>query len=88
VTESLPDLTETKRAIREKVVQLARRRGVDATNVKDSELIPESGALDSVGILELIMWAEMTFGVTIPQSDLTVENVGTIDAMATYLQRQ
>jgi acyl carrier protein len=88
VTESLPDLTETKRAIREKVVQLARRRGVDATNVKDSELIPESGALDSVGILELIMWAEMTFGVTIPQSDLTVENVGTIDAMATYLHRQ
>jgi acyl carrier protein len=88
VTESLPDLTETKRAIREKVVQLARRRGVDATNVKDSELIPESGALDSVGILELIIWAEMTFGVTIPQSDLTVENVGTIDAMATYLQRQ
>jgi acyl carrier protein len=88
VTESLPDLTETKRAIREKVVQLARRRGVDATNVKDSELIPESGALDSVGILELIIWAEMTFGVTIPQSDLTVENVGTIDAMATYLHRQ
>ena len=88
MTESLPDLTETKRAIREKVVQLARRRGVDATNVKDSELIPESGALDSVGILELIMWAEMTFGVTIPQADLTVENVGTIDAMATYLHRQ
>ena len=86
MTESLPDLTETKRAIREKVVQLARRRGVDATNVK--ELIPESGALDSVGILELIMWAEMTFGATIPQADLTVENVGTIDAMATYLHRQ
>jgi acyl carrier protein len=81
------DSSDVKQAIREKVIALARRRGVDAANLKDTELIPESGALDSVGILELITWFEMTFNVTIPQADLTVENFGSIDAMAGYLER-
>jgi acyl carrier protein len=81
------DLTETRRAIREKVVNLAARRNVDARSLKDTDVIPESGALDSVAILELIMWLEMTYDVTIEQSDLTLENFGTIDAMASYLQR-
>jgi len=37
--------------------------------------------------MELIIWFETRFGVTIDQSDLTLENFGTIDAMASYLQR-
>ena len=82
------DLSDARRTIRDKVIDLAGRRGVDASNLQDSELIPESGALDSVGILELITWFEMTFDITIAQTDLTVENFGTIDAMASYLQRR
>ena len=81
------DAADVKRAIREKVIDLASRRGIDAANLKDTELIPESGALDSVGILELITWIEMTFNKTISQADLTVENFGTIDTIAGYLQR-
>jgi acyl carrier protein len=87
VTRSASDLSDAKRSIRDKVIALARRRGVDATNLQDTELIPESGALDSVAILELIAWFEMTFDLTIPQDDLTVENFGTIDAMVSYLGR-
>jgi hypothetical protein len=30
----------------------------------------------------------MTFDITIAQADLTVENFGTIEAMAGYLQRR
>lgn len=82
------DLSDARRTIRDKVIELARRRGVDASNLQDTELIPESGALDSVGILELITWFEMTFDITIAQTDLTVENFGTIEAMASYLQRR
>jgi acyl carrier protein len=88
LTRSLSELSDARRAIREKVIQLAKQRGVDAANLQDNELIPESGALDSVGVLELITWFEMTFDVTIPQSELTIENFGTIDAMAGYLQRR
>ena len=82
MTQSSSDLSGARRTIREKVI-----RGVDASNLQDTELIPESGALDSVGILELITWFEMTFNVTIAQNDLTVENFGTIEAMASYLRR-
>ena len=82
------DLSDARRTIRGKVIALAGRRGVDASNLQDTELIPESGALDSVGILELITWFEMTFDITIAQTDLTVENFGTIEAMASYLQRR
>jgi D-alanine--poly(phosphoribitol) ligase subunit 2 len=87
VTRSF-DLSDARRTIRDKVIALAGRRGVDASNLQDTELIPESGALDSVGILELITWFEMTFDITIAQTDLTVENFGTIEAMASYLQRR
>ena len=82
------DLSDARRTIRDKVIELASRRGVDASNLQDTELIPECGALDSVGILELITWFEMTFDITIAQTDLTVENFGTIGAMASYLQRR
>ena len=87
MTKSAAELSDARRAIRDKVIALARRRNVDASNLKDNELIPESGALDSVAILELITWFEMTFNLMIPQADLTVENFGTIDAMAGYLDR-
>jgi D-alanine--poly(phosphoribitol) ligase subunit 2 len=87
MTPSSSDQSDAKRAIREKVITLAARRGVDARTLTDSEMIPESGALDSAAILELIMWFEMTFDLTIPQSHLTVENFGTVDAIASYLQR-
>ena len=61
--------------------------GIDARNLKDSDVIPEIGVLDSAGIMELVIWFEMTFGVTIAQSDFTLENFGTVDAMASYLQQ-
>ena len=81
------DVLGAKRAIRERIIELADRRGVDARPMTDSDGIPESGVLDSVGMLELIIWVETTFDVAIDQSDLTVENFGTVDAMARYLRR-
>ena len=80
------DLTDVKRTIRNRIIELADRRRIDARNLKDSDVIPEIGVLDSAGIMELVIWFEMTFDVTIAQSDLTLENFGTIDAMASYLQ--
>jgi acyl carrier protein len=87
MTPSVSAPPEAKRTIREKVVALAARRNVDARALSDGDAILESGALDSVAILELIMWIELAFDLTIRQTDLTVENLGTIDAIAAYLQR-
>jgi acyl carrier protein len=81
------DVTDAKRTIRNRIIELADRRRINARDLKDSDVIPETGVLDSAGIMELVIWFETTFDVTIEQSDLTLENFGTIDAMASYLQR-
>jgi acyl carrier protein len=88
MSTSFADQTDARHMIRKRIIELAGRRGIDARNLKDSDVIPETGVLDSAGIMELVIWFEMTFGVTIEQPDLTLENFGTIDAMTTYLRRR
>ena len=48
-------------------------------------MIPKTGLLDSTGIMELIVWLETRFDVEIDQSDLTIENFGTVNAIVAYL---
>jgi acyl carrier protein len=87
MTEQVIDLAAARRDIHAKVIDLARRRGVKATDFTDDEPIPETGLLDSAGIMELIMWFETRFGVSVDQDELTIENFGTVDAMLIYLTR-
>jgi D-alanine--poly(phosphoribitol) ligase subunit 2 len=77
---------QARDAIRQQVIKLAARRGVDATGLGDSDVLPETGVLDSVAIMELIIWFESTFHRTVGQSELTLENFGSVDAMVYYLE--
>jgi D-alanine--poly(phosphoribitol) ligase subunit 2 len=81
------DTATVKREIHGQIVEIARRLGRDARTLGNDEIIPESGVLDSAGIMELVMWYEERYGLTIEQTDLTLDQFGTIDAMAAYLQR-
>ena len=87
MTPTPSDVASVKSAIRETIIKIASKTGIDARSLGDDEIIPDAGVLDSVGILELIVWIEMTFDRTIDQSELTVANFGTVDAIAAYLQR-
>ena len=75
-----------KAKIRAKVIELARSLGHDASSLKDDQEIPGSGLLDSPALMELIIWFEGESGAEIDQDELTLENFGTIDAMAAYAQ--
>ena len=77
---------QARDAIRQQVIKLAARRGVDATGLGDSDVLPETGVLDSVAIMELIIWFESTFDRSVGQSELTLENFGSVDAMVSYLE--
>jgi acyl carrier protein len=77
---------DLRMAIHEKIVELARRIGNNASKLKYDEEIPASGLLDSALIMELILWLETHFGIEIEHECLTLENFGTIDAMARYLE--
>ena len=83
----LPTAADARHIIRQRIIELAHRRRIDARDLQDSESILEKGVLDSAGIMELIIWFETTFDLVIDQADLTIENFGTIDAMTGYLQR-
>ena len=82
------DRGDAARDIRGKVLALARARGVRGGELRDDEVIPETGLLDSAAIMELIVWYETRFDLEIDQDDLTIENFGTVNAMVDYLSRR
>jgi acyl carrier protein len=84
MTPPTADTTTMKQEIRARVIELAKRLGVDARGLTDSDNIPERAGLDSAAIMELIVWYEQRFGVEVDQDDLTMENFGTVEAMAAY----
>jgi acyl carrier protein len=86
----MPEVLDRAAAAREihaKVLELARERHARAADFGDEEVIPETGLLDSAGIMELIVWYEERFELSIEQADLTIENFGTVNAMVDYLAR-
>lgn len=78
---------EIKSAIQAKVIELATNLGRRRPQVAFSESIPDSNLLDSAGLMELMLWYESRFGLSIPQEDLTFDNFATIDRMASYAIR-
>ncbi len=78
---------DAQAAIHAQVVEIAKQLGNDASKLRFDEEIPASGLLDSAGLMELMMWFETAYDLTIDQDDLTIANFGTIDAMVAYLQR-
>jgi acyl carrier protein len=87
MTPDLAIAAQLKQDIRAKVVEIAARDGADATRLNDDDLIPQTGMLDSAGIMELIVWYETWFDLAIDPAELTIANFGSIDAMAAYAQR-
>ena len=76
-----------KKAIHAKIVELAAQLGNNARNLKNDDEIPASGLLDSAGLMELVLWFETTYGLTIEEDQITMDNFGTISAMANYLEQ-
>jgi D-alanine--poly(phosphoribitol) ligase subunit 2 len=73
--------------IREKVIALATRRGGRVPELRDDEIIPETGLLDSAAVMELIVWLEGHFGIEIDSADMTIDNLGSVDSMVEYVSR-
>lgn len=80
--------SNVKSAIHNKVVEIAKGLGKDARKLGSHEIIPSTGLLDSAGLMELMMWFEVTYDLIIDQADMTIANFGSVDSMAAYLERQ
>jgi acyl carrier protein len=82
------DISDAKHRIRGKLSELAKDLGRDASGLRDDELIPRTGLLDSAALMMLILWYETEFGVSTEEEELTVDNFGTVDLMVDYLRQQ
>jgi len=78
---------DVKKVIRSKIAEISKSLGNNAGNLKDDDVIPETGLLDSAGIMELVMRSNGNWDLSIAQQDLTIENFVTVNAMSAYLRQ-
>lgn len=75
-------------AIKAEVVRIAATMDTDAAELTYDEIIPASGFIDSAGLLDLIAWYEAAYDFRVPPEDFTVDNLGTIEAMADFVRKR
>jgi acyl carrier protein len=56
--------------------------GDDQTMVTDEESLMDHGVMDSTGVLEVLMFLEENFGVTISDEELTPANFDSVAGMS------
>ena len=59
----------------------------DAPDFASDQHLMETDVLDSVAMMELVLWSEEHFGFTVDMDDLTPENFATLDAIVAYVER-
>lgn len=60
----------------------------DVSQLGDDESLLEHGIVDSTGVLELVLFAEETYGITVDHADLLPDNFDSVSSLATYVTRR
>ena len=50
----------------------------------DSDSLLESGIIDSMGVIELITFVQDEFGISVDDSEITEENLGSLASIARF----
>ena len=51
----------------------------------DDDALLGKGIIDSIGVMELMAFVEEEFGVTVADTDITEENLGSVSAVCRYV---
>lgn len=57
-------------------------------NLKKDTSFLENGIIDSTGVLELVMFIEETYGISVEDDEIVPENLDSISKIAEYVQRK
>jgi acyl carrier protein len=60
----------------------------DPKVIKDDTLLFDEGIFDSMGLLNLISFLEEDFNVKVEDAELDAENFGSVNAIASFLERK
>jgi acyl carrier protein len=56
--------------------------------IKPDDDLLATGVIDSLGILQLVLFVEQRFALQIPDEDVLVENFQSITALTNYLEKR
>ncbi len=76
-------MEENKARIREFI-----GRHVRGHDIQDDEDIFASGFVNSMFAMQLVQFVESTFGITVENEDLEIENFRSVDAIAGLVERK
>ena len=57
-------------------------------NVSDDVSFLDEGIIDSMGVLELIMFTEETFNISVEDDEIKPENFDSVNKLFDYIQRK
>jgi acyl carrier protein len=60
----------------------------DISQLDDDSSFIEQGIVDPTGVLELVLFAEETYGIAVDQADLLPENFDSVNSLAAYVALQ
>jgi acyl carrier protein len=60
----------------------------DPKSLEDRTSLLDQGIIDSTGVLEVIMFIESTFGVTVEDAEMLPENLDSIERIAAFVARK
>ena len=72
-------------ALRRMLETLASNLGNEASGIGEDDIIPDTGALDSAGIVEFVMTIDNAYGLGLEAEDMTVDNLGSLAAIASFI---
>jgi acyl carrier protein len=73
-------LGQTRSYVQENFLYMRRDLALENTTP-----LLEAGVLESMGVMELIQFVEETFSIEVRDEDVTEENLGTLQAIASYV---
>ncbi len=82
-------MTDDRNAImtrlRRLLQQLADDFGTDASSITEQDVIPDTGILDSAGVIEFVMLIDNAYDLALEAQDMTIDNLGTLSAIAAFI---
>ena len=60
----------------------------NSMNLDDDDSFLENRIIDSTGVLELVLFIEKTFNITVEDEELVPDNLDSLDKLAFYIEKK
>jgi acyl carrier protein len=65
--------------------EVAGKLGHDTGDVADDDIIPDTGVLDSAGLLEFVVLIDEKYALALEPEEMTIDNLGSLAAIVDFV---